>query len=142
MPVKNIIEDADPNQLALKFIIKIDNPTVTAVHIFKIFGSLLQSEPVEARISLIMMIVIIAVHECFFVSAKISWVGRNNNFHILIFMKDSSLTFGRSKSFYRDTDWNTLMTILAAGVIGHGRVAAKALMEKPFINNAVQLFNG
>ena len=40
-----------------------------------------------------MVIVIIAVHEGFFVSAKISRVRSNYNFYILIFMKDSSLTF-------------------------------------------------
>ena len=142
MCIKNIIEDAHADQLAFKFIIKIDNPAVAAVHIFKILGSLLQCETVEARISLIMVIVIIAVHKGFFISAKISLVGRNNNFHILIFMKDSTLALGWSKSFYRDSNGNTLMAILAAGIIGHGRVAAEALMEKPFINNAVQLFNG
>ena len=58
-----------------------------------LFGSLLQSKPVEARSPLIMMIVIIAVHEGFFIRAKISRVGSNDNFHILIFMKDSPLTF-------------------------------------------------
>jgi hypothetical protein len=56
-------------------------------------------------------------------------------------MKDSSLALGWSKSLYRDSDRNTLMAILAAGIIGHGRVAAKALTKQPFINNAVQLFN-
>ena len=57
-------------------------------------------------------------------------------------MKDSPLALGRRESFYRDTDWNTLMARLAACIVGHGRVTAKALMEKSFINNAVQFFNG